>query len=51
MSNLAVRPEVYALAERLAEVGAAVRVGDWPAAEASWSAFQTEAVAIEERAF
>lgn len=51
MSNLAARPEVYALAERLAEVGDAVRDGDWAAAEASWTAFQTEAVAIEERAF
>ena len=51
MSNLAARPEVYALAERLAEVGAAVRDGDWAAAETSWSAFKTEADAIEERAF
>jgi cytochrome c peroxidase len=51
MSNLAARPEVYALAERLAEVGAAVRVEDWEAAEASWTAFKSEADAIEERAF
>jgi len=51
MSNLAARPEVYALAERLAEVGAAVRDEDWAAAEASWSTFQIEADAIEERAF
>jgi cytochrome c peroxidase len=51
MANLGARPEVYALAERLAEVGAAVRAEDWPAAEASWSAFQAEATAIEERAF
>ena len=51
MSNLAARPEVYALAARLAEVGAAVRDGDWAAAETSWSAFKTEADAIEERAF
>lgn len=51
MSNLAARPEVYTLAERLAEVGAAVRVQDWEAAEASWTAFRAEADAIEERAF
>ena len=51
MSNLAARPEVYALAERLAEVGAAVRGEDWLAAEASWTAFKSEADAIEERAF
>ncbi|VVT00869.1 Cytochrome C [Roseovarius sp. EC-SD190] len=51
MSNLAARPEVYALAGRLADVGAAVRDGDWAAAEASWSAFQTEADTVEARAF
>ncbi|WP_224769537.1 hypothetical protein [Pseudosulfitobacter pseudonitzschiae] len=51
MSNLAARPDVYALAEKLAEVGTAVRDGDWAAAEASWSAFQTEADTIEARAF
>ncbi|WP_300513361.1 cytochrome c peroxidase [Aliiroseovarius sp.] len=51
MSNLAARPEVYALAERLAEVGAAVRAGDWESAETHWAAFQTQAAAIDERAF
>ncbi len=51
MSNLAARPEVYALAERLAAVGAAVRADDWATAEASWTAFKSEAAAIEERAF
>ena len=51
MSNLPARPEVYALAERLAELGAAVRADDWVAAEASWTAFKSEADAIEERAF
>ncbi|TCD13344.1 cytochrome C [Oricola cellulosilytica] len=51
MSNLSARPEVYALAERLTEVGAAVRAEDWVAAEARWSAFRAEANAIEERAF
>lgn len=51
MSNLAARPEVYALAERLAKVGAAVRVEDWEAAETSWTAFKSEADIIEERAF
>lgn len=51
MANLAARPEIYSLAERLVAVGAAVRAGDWAAAEASRSEFQAEARAIEERAF
>ena len=51
MSNLAARPDIYALAERLAEVGAAVRDRDWDTAEASWAAFRAEADDIEERAF
>jgi len=51
MSNLAARPDIYALAERLAEVGAAVRAGEWDTAEARWAAFRTEADDIEERAF
>ena len=51
MANLSSRPEVYSLAERLAEVGAAVRAEDWAEAEASWSMFKSDAAAIEERAF
>ncbi len=51
MSNLAARPDVYALAENLAEVSAAVRNEDWEAAGASWSAFKAEAADIEEGAF
>ena len=51
MSNLSARPGVYALAERLAAVGAAVREGDWDVAEATWMAFKAEAVTLEERAF
>ena len=51
MANLSSRPEVYALAERLAEVGAAVRAEDWAAAETSWSLFKTDAAAIEDKAF
>ena len=51
MANLSSRPEVYALAERLAEVGAAVRAENWAAAETSWSLFKTDAAAIEEKAF
>ncbi len=51
MSNLTGRPEVYALAERLAKVGVAVRDEDWETAEAHWSAFKDEARLIEERAF
>lgn len=51
MSNLVARPEVYALAERLAEVGTAVRAEDWESAETSWTAFKSEADAIEEKAF
>ena len=51
MVNLAARPEVYALAARLADVGAAVRAEDWATAEADWALFKTDAAAIEERAF
>ena len=51
MSNLAARPEIYALADRLAEVGTAVRSEDWEAAETSWAAFETQAAAIDERAY
>lgn len=51
MSNLRARPEVYALADRLAVVGSAVRAGDWAAAETGWAAFKSEAAAIEERAY
>lgn len=51
MANLSARPEVYALAERLAKVGKAVRAEDWEAAELSWRAFKADAAAIEERAF
>ncbi len=51
MSNLAARPEVHALAEQMAKVGAAVRAGDWGSAEAHWAAFRDEAKTIEERAF
>ena len=51
MANLSARPEVYALATRLADVGAAVRAEDWESAEASWTRFKTDAAAIEERAF
>jgi len=51
MVNLAARPEVYALAARLAEVGTAVRAEDWAAAEANWTRFKTDAAVIDERAF
>ncbi len=51
MSNLATRPKVYALANRLSQVGAAVREKDWSAAEKSWAAFKKEAAAINEGAF
>lgn len=51
MSNLSARPEIYALANRLNEVGTAARAGDWPTAEASWAAFQAQAAELEGRAF
>ena len=51
MANLSARPDVYALARRLADVGTAVRQQDWAAADASWSLFKADATAIEERAF
>ncbi|TLP45712.1 cytochrome C [Cohaesibacter sp. CAU 1516] len=51
MENLSARPEIYALAKRLADVGTAVRTDDWDAADVSWRLFKKDAVAIEERAF
>ncbi len=51
MINLAARPEVYALAERLTEVASAVRAEDWAAAEKSWAAFKAEAGSMEKRTF
>ena len=51
MYNLSARPDVYALAERLNQIGAAVRKKDWNTAEASWSAFKAEVVVLEARAF
>lgn len=51
MVNLAARPEIYALATRLAQVGSAVRMGDWTAANAHWAAFKNDADAIQARAF
>ena len=51
MANLTARPEVYALAELLAEIGISVRAQDWEAAEAKWSLFKADTTAIEERAF
>lgn len=51
MLNLAARPDIYALAERLDEVGAAVRREDWKAAESSWTAFKSQADIVKERAF
>ena len=51
MSNLSARPDVYALAERLNQVGAAVRAEDWDTAEAIWTAFKAEAETLEARAF
>jgi len=51
MENLSARPEIYALANRLADVGTAVRAEDWEAADVSWSHFKRDAAAIEERAF
>ena len=51
MANLAARPDIYLLADRLNEVGAAVRENDWVAAEESWAAFKLDARQIDERAF
>lgn len=51
MGNLAVRPEIYALADRLAQVGTAVRMGDWTAANAHWATFKSDADAIQAKAF
>jgi len=51
MANLSARPEIYRLARTLEAVGAAVRSGDWTAAERRWARFKSGARAIDERAF
>ncbi len=51
MTNLSARPEIYALADRLADVGTAVRDDDWESAEANWDLFKKDAAAIDERAY
>ena len=51
MSNLASRPAVYALAERLAKVGDAVRNKDWSMAAKNWNAFKVQAAEVDEGAF
>ena len=51
MANLAARPDIYQLADRLNAVGAAVRENDWAAAKESWAAFKLDARQIDERAF
>lgn len=51
MANLSARPEIFALADRLAAVGAAVRAEDWKEAASGWSLFKVDAAEIEERAF
>ncbi len=48
MSNLAARPDVYRLAERLSAVGQAVRAGDWAVAERDWASFKSDAEAVAE---
>lgn len=41
MGNLDAKPQIYALAERLAAVGQAIRDDDWALAQAEWAAFQS----------
>jgi cytochrome c peroxidase len=51
MANLAAKPEVYALAAILEEVGAVIAAGDWKAAEARWAAFKARQTEIDARMF
>ena len=51
MANLAAKPEVYALAGTLAEVGVAIEAGDWELADRHWQAFKTHQAEIDERMY
>ncbi len=51
MANLAERPAIYRLAERLSAVGEAVRQDDWDAAAAHWAEFKSAASDIDERVY
>ncbi|MGH1332053.1 MAG: cytochrome c peroxidase [Paracoccaceae bacterium] len=51
MANLSARPEIYALANKLTEVGTAVRGEDWASALTNWNQFKEDATALEERAY
>jgi len=51
MGNLAAKPDIYALAEKLAAAGAAIRANDWAGAEAAWADFQTIQAEIDERVY
>lgn len=51
MANLAAKPEVYALAAKLADVGGAIDAGDWALADERWRAFKAHQAEIDERMY
>ncbi len=51
MANLAAKPEVYALANALAEVGKAIEAGDWDLADRGWQSFKAQQAEIDERMY
>lgn len=51
MVNMAAKPEVYALADTLAEVGRAIEAGDWDLADQFWQSFKARQAEIDERMY
>ena len=51
MLNMAAKPEAYALANSLAEVGAAIEAGDWELADRRWQGFKAQQAEIDERMY
>ena len=51
MANMAAKPEAYALANSLAEVGTAIEAGDWELADRRWQAFKAQQAEIDERMY
>ena len=51
MTNLDAKPEVYALASKLTDVGGAIDAGDWEQADQHWRAFKAHQAEIDERMY
>jgi mono/diheme cytochrome c family protein len=51
MTNQSAKPEIYAFARLLSEIGAASAAGNWEDAEQKWQKFKTMQAEIDERMF